>query len=305
MKKQKNVIINKKIAKALEAGNPVVALESTIITHGMPYPRNLETAMAVEEVISREGAVPATVAVVEGRLRIGLDGTELEALAKGSGAHKISRRDLAAAVALGKTGGTTVSGTMILAEMAGIKFFATGGIGGVHRGGETSMDISADLLELGRTSVAVVSAGAKAILDLPRTLEVLETHGVPVIGYRTDEFPAFYYSRSGLPVPVRVDRPGDIARILKAKWSMGLAGGVLIANPIPEKDALPPDEVEKAIVRALREASRRGIAGAKVTPFLLAALEELTEGRSLAANVSLVRNNARLAARIAREYTKL
>lgn len=305
MKNQKKVKINKKVMKALSSGHPVVALESTIITHGMPYPKNLETAMALEETISREGAVPATIAVIEGRLRIGLDGKELEELARGTGLQKISRRDLAPAVALGRSGGTTVSGTMILAEMAGIKFFATGGIGGVHRGGEKSMDVSADLLELGQTSVAVISAGAKAILDLPRTLEVLETHGVPVIGYRTDEFPAFYYSRSGLPVPVRADRPGDIARILEAKWSLGLAGGVLIANPIPEKDSLPAGEVERAIVRALEEASRRGISGAKVTPFLLAAMEELTEGRSLAANVALVRNNARLAARIAREYTRL
>ncbi|NLI75184.1 MAG: pseudouridine-5'-phosphate glycosidase [Candidatus Riflebacteria bacterium] len=305
MKNQKKVKINKKVMKALSSGQPVVALESTIITHGMPYPKNLETALTLEETISREGAVPATIAVIEGRLRIGLDEKELEELARGTGLQKISRRDLAPAVAQGRSGGTTVSGTMILAEMAGIKFFATGGIGGVHRGGEKSMDVSADLLELGQTSVAVISAGAKAILDLPRTLEVLETHGVPVIGYRTDEFPAFYYSRSGLPVPVRADRPRDIARILEAKWSLGLAGGVLIANPIPEKDSLPAGEVERAIVRALEEASRREIAGAKVTPFLLAAMEELTEGRSLTANVALVRNNARLAARIAREYTRL
>lgn len=305
MKKQKNIKINKEVIKALESGQPVVALESTIITHGMPYPRNFETALALEETISKEGAVPATIAIIEGKVRIGLDGEELEGLARGTGLQKISRRDIAPAVALGKSGGTTVSGTMILAEMAGIKFFATGGIGGVHRGGEKTMDVSADLLELGQTSVAVISAGAKAILDLPRTLEVLETHGVPVIGYRTDEFPAFYYSRSGLPVPTRVDRPEEIARILKVKWSFGLAGGVLIANPIPEKDALPAGEVEKAIDRALEEASRRGISGAKVTPFLLAAMEDLTEGRSLTANVALVRNNARLAARVAREYTNL
>ncbi|MFO1056142.1 MAG: pseudouridine-5'-phosphate glycosidase [Dongiaceae bacterium] len=287
------------VAAALAAGGPVVALESTIISHGMPYPRNLETARRVEAAIRAEGAVPATIAVLDGRLRVGLGAAELERLATARDLAKLSRRDLAAAIATGGSGATTVAATMIGAALAGIAVFATGGIGGVHRGGESSLDISADLEELARTPVAVVCAGAKAILDLPRTLEYLETRGVPVIGFGTDAFPAFYTRDSGLAVDRRADSGAEVAAIMAASRRLGLGGGLLVANPIPEAHALPRATVEAAIAAALADAERDGVRGKAVTPFLLGRLEALTGGASLAANIELVISNARVGAAIA------
>ncbi|MBS1856622.1 MAG: pseudouridine-5'-phosphate glycosidase [Acidobacteria bacterium] len=285
-------------AEAREA-RAVVALESTIVTHGMPYPENLETARLLESEVRAAGAVPATVAVMGGAVRVGLSAAELEQLAAASDALKLSRADLPYAVASGRIGATTVAATMICANLAAIRVFATGGIGGVHRGAETSFDISADLEELARTPVAVVSAGAKALLDLPKTLEVLETRGVPVIGYRTSEFPAFWSRTSGLRVPLRMDSPEEIARFLGLKWAMGLSGGALVANPAPEGAAIPAPEMNGFIDRAVREAEARGVAGKAVTPWILSRLVELTGGRSLRTNIALARSNARLAARIA------
>ncbi|MBB3265419.1 pseudouridine-5'-phosphate glycosidase [Azospirillum sp. OGB3] len=294
------------VAAALAEGRPVVALESTVISHGMPYPKNLETAMALEDAVRAEGAVPATIAVLDGRIRIGLDGESLERLAKGgTGVMKLSRRDLPVALATGALGATTVAATMIAARLAGIAVFATGGLGGVHRGAESSFDVSADLDELARTSVCVVCAGAKSILDLPKTLEVLETRGVPVLGLGTDEFPAFYSRNSGLPVSHRCDNVQEIAAILRAKWELGLEGGMVVANPIPEADALDGTAMEQAIVQALSDAEHYGITGKSVTPFLLAALERITGGRSLTANMALIRNNAVTAARLAAAYAAL
>lgn len=293
------------IAAALADGRPVVALESTVIAHGMPYPQNLETARMLEAEVRAEGAAPATIAVLDGRIRVGLDEAALERLARGGKeVAKLSRRDLPVALATGAPGATTVAATMIAARLAGIALFATGGIGGVHRAAESTFDVSADLDELARTSVCVVCAGAKSILDLPKTLEVLETRGVPVLGYGTGEFPAFYSRRSGLPVSHRCDAPDEVARILRAKWDLGLDGGVVLANPIPEEDSLDPEAMEGAIAQALDEAERQGVAGKAVTPFLLAALERITGGRSLTANIALIRNNARVAARIAAAYAK-
>ena len=297
--------IHPEVARALQQHQPVVALESTIISHGMPYPRNLETAKAVEEAIRAEGAVPATIAVLDGRIRVGLSDEDLELLASEKDVMKLSRRDLPVVLAQRRHGATTVAATMICARMAGISVFATGGIGGVHRGAEESFDISADLEELARTSVAVVCAGAKSILDLPKTLEVLETRGVPVIGYGTDELPAFYLRESGLKLNCRADTPEEAAEILRTKWQLGLEGGVVVANPIPAEHALPADEINKAIEAALAEAEKQGIKGKDATPFLLARMEELTKGRSLAANIELVLNNARVGARIARAYAAL
>lgn len=294
------------VAAALAEGRPVVALESTVISHGMPYPRNLETATALEDAVRVEGAVPATIAVLDGRIRVGLDGESLERLAKGgTGVMKLSRRDLPVALATGVPGATTVAATMIAARLAGIAVFATGGLGGVHRGAETSFDVSADIDELARTSVCVVCAGAKSILDLPKTLEVLETRGVPVLGLGTDEFPAFYSRNSGLPVSHRCDNVHEVAAILRAKWELGLEGGVVLANPIPEADALDGEAMERAIAQALRDAEHDGITGKSVTPYLLAALERITGGRSLTANMALIRNNAVTAARLATAYAAL
>jgi Uncharacterized enzyme involved in pigment biosynthesis len=294
------------VADALHDGRPVVALESTVIAHGMPYPKNLETARELEATVRAEGAIPATIAVLDGRIRIGLDDAALERLASGGKAvMKLSRRDLPVALATGAPGATTVAATMIAARLAGIAVFATGGLGGVHRGAETSFDVSADLDELSRTSVCVVCTGAKSILDLPKTLEVLETRGVPVLGFGTDEFPAFYSRNSGLPVSHRCDNVTEVANILKAKWDLGLEGGVVLANPIPEADALDGATMEKAIAEALADAEARGIVGKSVTPFLLAALERITAGRSLTANMALIRNNAVVAARIAAAYAAL
>ena len=285
---------------ALSEGRPVVALESTIISHGMPYPQNVETALLVEKTIREEGAVPATIAIIGGRLKAGLSEAEIEYLGrKGRGVAKASRRDLSVLTARGADGATTVTTTMIIAHMAGIQVFATGGIGGVHRGAETSMDISADLEELARTPVMVVCAGAKAILDLGLTLEYLETKGVPVIGYGTDELPAFYTRRSGFKVDYRIDTPEELAAAFRASRAMGLGGGMLVTNPIPEKYSMDPAVINAAIDKAVAEASEKGVRGKEITPFLLARVAEITGGESLASNIQLVLNNARLAARTA------
>lgn len=291
------------VAKAQANGRPIVALESTIITHGMPYPQNLETAQRVEAEVRASGAVPATIAVMDGLIHIGLEQDALERLARTSDAMKVSRADLAVCLAKGATGATTVAATMICAHLAGIEVFATGGIGGVHRGAEESFDISADLLELAQTPVSVVAAGAKAILDLPKTLEVLETHGVPVIAFGQDDFPAFWSRSSGLPAPLRADTPAEIAQAQIARASLGLPGGQLIANPIPAEAEIAREEIVPVIEEALAEADARRIAAKAVTPFLLSRIFELTGGRSLEANIALVLNNARLAAAIAGEIT--
>ncbi len=298
--------LSPEVAEALARGGPVVALESTIISHGMPYPRNVETALLVEAAVRAAGAVPATVAVLGGRLKAGLATAQIEGLGRaGSGVAKVSRRDLPRIVATGADGATTVAATMIVAALAGVRIFATGGIGGVHRGAERSWDVSADLEELGRTEVAVVCAGAKSILDLPKTLEYLETKGVPVIGFGTDEFPAFYTSRSGLRLVERADRPEQVARILAATWGLGLGGGVVVANPVPLEHSMDADTIGAAIETALDAAATAGVKGKDVTPFLLAKVKELTGGESLEANIALVLNNATLAARIAIEFSKL
>ena len=287
------------VAEARAANRPVVALESTIITHGMPWPQNRDTAHLVQQDVRDAGAVPATIAVMDGILRIGLEDSALDRLAQAKGVAKLSRADLAACIASGGTGATTVAATMIAAHHAGIAVFATGGIGGVHRGAEQSFDISADLQELARTPVAVVAAGAKAILDLPKTLEVLETLGVPVIAVGQDDLPAFWSRGSGLRAPLRLDTPEELARAIHARAELGLAGGHLIANPVPAADEIPQADLAPVIDAALREAEAQGIAGKAVTPFLLQRIFEATDGRSLATNIALVRNNARLAARIA------
>lgn len=287
------------VAEALRSGRGVVALESTIIAHGLPRPRNLAVALQVEEDVRAAGAVPATIAVLDGRLRIGLDRAALERLADGRDCMKLSRADLAFALSTGRDGATTVAATMIAAALAGIRVFATGGIGGVHRGAETTFDVSADLDEFVRSDVLVVSAGAKAILDLPKTLEVLETRGVPVIGWRTDDFPAFWSRRSGLPVPLRLDDAEAVARFLTVRRSLGTGGGVLLANPVPPEAEIDQGEMATHIAAALAEAEARGIRAKAVTPFLLGRILELTQGRSLETNVALVRNNARVAAAVA------
>ncbi len=289
------------VAAARAAGKAIVALKSTIITHGMPYPQNLETARAVEDAVRAAGAVPATIAVMAGRIHIGLTEAELETLAQAKDVMKLSRADLAACLALARTGATTVAATMICAALAGIAVFATGGIGGVHRGAETSFDISADLLELGQTPVTVVCAGAKAILDLPKTLEVLESNGVPVIAFGQDDFPAFWSRSSGLPAPLRMDTAASIAAAHLLRAKLGLAGGQLIANPIPHDAEIPRATIVPVIETALRDAAAAGIAAKAVTPFLLQRIFELTEGRSLQSNIALVLHNARLAAAIAIE----
>jgi pseudouridine-5'-phosphate glycosidase len=289
------------VADALAAGRPVVALESTIITHGMPYPQNMEMAQQVEQDIRDAGAVPATIAVMAGRIHIGLSDTQLAALAQTPDARKLSRADMAACLVSGDTGATTVAATMIAAQLAGIDVFATGGIGGVHRGAETSFDISADLTELARTAVTVVCAGAKAILDIPKTLEVLETYGVPVIAYGQSEFPAFWARASGLVAPLRFDTAAQIAQAHVMRAQLGLAGGQLVANPIALADEIPLPQITPMIEQALAEAAAQNIAAKAVTPFLLDRIFALTDGRSLTANIALVRNNARLGAEIARE----
>jgi pseudouridine-5'-phosphate glycosidase len=295
--------MSEEVDHALHAQIPIVALESTIITHGMPWPQNLQTALSVEEAVRAEGAVPATIAIMHGRLKIGLSREELIQLSNGSlNPVKASRRDIPALVARGGTGATTVAGTMIAAQMAGIHLFATGGIGGVHRGVERTWDVSADLEELATTDVAVVCAGAKAILDLPKTIEYLETKGVPVIGYRTSELPAFYTRESGIPVPLRADTPEEIAQVLHAKWSLGLRGGAVIANPIAPEYSMQKSAIDHAIEVALEECEAKGIKGAHITPYLLGRVAELTGGDSLESNIALVIANAHLAAQIAKAY---
>jgi len=295
--------ISPEVKAALAEGRPVVALESTIISHGMPYPQNVETAMNVEKIVRENGAVPATIAIIGGKLKAGLSAEEIEYLGKkGYDVTKASRRDLPVLVARGEDGATTVATTMIIAAMAGIKVFATGGIGGVHRGAEVTMDISADLEELARTPVLVVCAGAKSILDLGLTLEYLETKGVPVIGYGTDELPAFYTRKSGFGVDYRLDTPEEVAAAFRAKLEMGLVGGMLVTNPIPEQYSMDPAVINKAIDEAVAEANAKGIRGKQTTPFLLAKIKDITGGDSLASNIKLVYNNAALAAQVAGKF---
>ena len=306
MNMNKYLDVNPEVAAAIAAGKPVVALESTIISHGMPYPQNVETALNVEKIIRENGAVPATIAIIGGRLKAGLTAEEIEYFGKkGRAIHKASRRDLAVLCAQGEDGATTVTTTMIIAHMAGICFFATGGIGGVHRGAETTMDISADLEELSRTPVMVVCAGAKSILDLGLTLEYLETKGVPVLGYQTEELPAFYTRKSGFKVDYRMDSPAQLASAFKAQNDMALGGGMLVTNPIPEEYSMPKDVIDAAIDHAIAESKEQGIKGKETTPFLLARVAELTGGDSLASNIQLVYNNARLTAKTAVEYSML
>lgn len=292
--------VSPEVSQALREGKPVVALESTIISHGMPYPQNVETALRVEQMIRDNGAVPATIAVIGGKLKAGCTREEIEYLGKkGLAVTKASRRDLPVLIARGEDGATTVTTTMIIAAMAGIKVFATGGIGGVHRGAQQTFDISADLEELAQTPVMVICAGAKSILDLGLTLEYLETKGVPVIGYGTDELPAFYTRHSGFGVDYRIDSPEELAEAFRVKLYCGLKGGMLVTNPIPEEYSMPADVINRAIEQALREAEEKGIRGKHTTPFLLARVKDLTGGDSLDANIQLVLNNARLAARVA------
>lgn len=296
--------IHPEVDAAISAGKAVVALESTIITHGMPYPANSDMAASVEAIIAAEGAVPATIAVMDGRLKIGLTEAERTALAQVDGALKLSRADLPFAIARKLTGGTTVAATMLAAHLAGIKVFATGGIGGAHKGAETSFDISADLDELGRTPVIVVSAGAKAILDIPKTLEVLETRGVPVVGFGTDEMPAFWSRLSGHRAPLRLDSAADIAAFQATREALGVSGGMLIANPVPAEAEIPTTEMKRHIDAAQAAANKNGVSGKAVTPFLLKTILEMTGGASLRTNIALVENNARLAARIAMAMVK-
>lgn len=293
------------IQEALDHNQPVVALESTILSHGMPFPENVGFAAEVEKVVRAEGAIPATTALINGRIKIGLSPSELETMCRAENVGKVSRRDMPTYLAMKKNGATTVATTMICAAMAGIKVFATGGIGGVHRGGEVTMDISADLQELKQTSVAVVCAGAKQILDIGRTLEYLETMGVPVIGNGTSDFPAFYCRKSGFGVDYAAKNEAEIAAIIKTKWDLKLDGGVLIGNPIPEEYALDFDQMEQVINQALAEADEKGVRGKEITPFLLAKIKELTKGVSFASNVQLAYNNARVAAKISKELSKL
>lgn len=298
--------ISKEVQEALKNNKPVVSLESTIISHGMPYPQNVETALKVEEIIRNNGAIPATIAIINGKLKAGLSKDEIELLGKeGYKVPKVSRRDLPYIVANKLNGATTVATTMIISEMAGIKVFATGGIGGVHRGAETTMDISADLQELAHTNVAVVCAGAKSILDLGLTLEYLETNGVPVLGYKTKELPAFYTIKSGFNLDYKINTPEEFAKILKSKWDLGLNGGVVIANPIPEEFSLDYDFIMENIEKAIKEADNLGIKGKESTPFLLDKIQKLTSGDSLNANIELVFNNAKLGAQIAKKYSEL
>ena len=298
--------VNPEVAEAIANGKPVVALESTIISHGMPYPQNVETALNVERIIRENGAVPATIAVIGGRLKAGLTADEIEYFGKkGHAIAKASRRDLALLCARGEDGATTVTTTMIIAHMAGIKFFATGGIGGVHRGAETTMDISADLEELGQTPVMVVCAGAKSILDLGLTLEYLETKGVPVIGFGTNELPAFYTRQSGFGVDYRIDTAQELAKAFRVQNELGFKGGMLVTNPIPEQYAMPLETINAAIDQAIAECNEKGIKGKETTPFLLARVAELTGGNSLASNIQLVYNNAKVAAQTAVHYCNM
>ena len=297
--------LHPEVAAALAAGKPVVALESTIISHGMPFPQNVQMAREVEQIVLDNGATPATIAVLGGRLKVGLTPDELHLLATDKNVQKISTRDLPVTVALGRHGATTVASTMRIAALAGIRVFATGGTGGVHRGAESSMDVSADLLELARTDVCVVSAGVKSILDIGRTLEVLETQGVPAITLGAAEFPAFYSRSSGFASPLSVATPTEAARVLRAKWSLGLSGGVLLANPVPLEAEIPAAEITPHIEQALRDMDALGLTGKDTTPYLLGRIVEITGGRSLETNIALVRHNAAVAAQVAAEYARL
>ncbi len=302
---EKYLDVKPEIAQALAEGKPVVGLESTILSHGMPYPQNMEFAAKVEEIVRAEGAVPATTAIIGGKLKVGLTQDELMMMCNPKDIGKVSRRDVATYLATGKTGATTVTTTMMILAMAGIKVFATGGIGGVHRHGEVTMDISADLQELANTPVCVVCAGAKSLLDIGRTLEYLETFGVPVLGYKTDELPAFYCKSSGFKLDYRCETPEEIARIIYTKWDLGLKGGALVGNPIPDEYALDFDAMEKVITEAIAEADEKGVRGKDITPFLLSRIKDMTEGVSFASNLQLAYNNASLASKIAMALTKM
>ena len=297
--------VTPEIAQAISEGKPVVALESTILSHGMPYPENLEFAHKVEEIVRGEGAVPATTAIIGGKLKVGLNAEELEIMCKAENVAKASRRDVAVYLTTGQTAATTVATTMLIADLAGIRFFATGGIGGVHRGAQETMDISADLQELAHTNVCVIAAGCKSILDIGLTLEYLETFGVPVLGYKTSDFPAFYCETSGFGVDWKVDSAEQTAKIVKTKWDLGLEGGVLVGNPIPHEYSLDHEYIDKAIDQALEMAKEKGIRGKATTPFLLATIKELTGGTSFASNLQLAYNNARVASKIAVAYAQL
>jgi len=297
-----DLTIHPEVRQALEQGQPVVALESTVITHGLPYPENLELGLSMEQEVRKGGAVPATVSVLDGMVYVGLDSSSIERLANADGLYKISVRDFSTAAVFRRSGGTTVAATMLAAQAAGIRVFATGGIGGVHR--QAPFDVSADLTELGRTPIVVVCAGAKAILDLPATLEVLETRSVPVIGFQTDEFPAFYSRESGLPVSIRAESAAQIVQVARMHWSFGLHSAVLVVQPPPAESALPEEQVQAAVETALAELQAAGIRGQGVTPFLLQRVSELTSGMSLQANLALLRNNARLSASLAVEWSK-
>jgi pseudouridylate synthase len=296
--------INPEVKHALDEGKAVVALESTIISHGMPYPRNVETALRVEQIVRDNGAVPATIAIMNGKLKVGLTRGEIESLGKNHDVIKTSRRDIPFILAKGLDGATTVASTMVIASLAKINIFATGGIGGVHRGAQETFDISADLQELAQTNVAVICAGAKSILDIGLTLEYLETQGVPIIGFGTDELPAFYTSNSGFSVDYRIDTPEEIAQVLKTKWNLGLRGGAVIANPIPKEYEMDADEINNVIATAILEAQAKGIKGKETTPYLLAKVTELTKGSSLDSNIQLVYKNAKVGAQIAVAFSK-
>lgn len=303
---EKYLDIKNEVAEALKEGKPVVALESTIISHGMPYPQNVETALHVEKIVRENGAVPATIAILNGKLKVGLDKSEIEYLGKkGREVVKTSRRDIPFIISKKLDGATTVASTMIIANLAGITIFATGGIGGVHRGAQETFDISADLQELANTNVAVVCAGAKSILDIGLTLEYLETQGVPVVGFKTDELPAFYTRKSGFGVDYRVENEKELAKALNAKWDIGLKGGVVVGNPVPEKYEMDYDVINKAINEALEELNEKGIKGKESTPFLLAKVKEITGGDSLKTNINLVYNNAKVGAKLAVELASL
>lgn len=302
---EKYLKINPEVKKALDEGKPVVALESTIISHGMPYPQNVETALEVERIVRENGAIPATIAILHGELKVGLTKEEIDYLGNGTDVVKTSRRDIPFIIANKLDGATTVASTMIIAALAGVKIFATGGIGGVHRGAQETFDISADLQELAHTNVAVICAGAKSILDIGLTLEYLETQGVPVVGYGTDELPAFYTRKSGFGVDYRVDTPDKLALAIKAKWDLNLNGGLVIANPIPEEYQMDYDTINNAIENALKEAEQKGIKGKETTPFLLSKVKEITGGASLDSNIQLVYNNAKVASQLAVELAKL
>lgn len=302
---EKYLQVHPEVKKAIEAGEPVVALESTIISHGMPYPKNVEMAKNVSKIIRENGAIPATIAIIDGVLKVGLTEEEIEFLGTSKNVVKASRRDLPFIISKKLNGATTVATTMILADLAGVKVFATGGIGGVHRGAQETFDISADLQELANTDVAVICAGAKSILDIGLTLEYLETNGVPVIGFGTDEFPAFYTRKSGFGVDYRVDSPMEVATALKAKWDLNLKGGMVIGNPIPTEFEMDYDTITNAIETALKEAEENNIAGKKVTPFLLDKVKTITAGKSLESNIELVYNNAKIAAQIAKDLADI